>query len=124
MNLIKKWLHWLVSKDSAPPRIEPGEAADRVAKGLAVLIDVREPDEWKDGVAQPAHLLALSDLTGPRRQWKPFLEQHKGRELILYCRAGGRAGQAAATLAKEGHRVANLGGFNSWVAAKLPVRQP
>ena len=124
MNLINKLVNALSGKDPGPPRILPAEAADRIARGAAVLIDVREPDEWKEGVAKPAHLLALSDLNGPREKWKPFLQQHGEQELILYCRSGGRSGQAATILSKEGFRVANLGGFSNWVSAKLPVRQP
>jgi rhodanese-related sulfurtransferase len=104
-------------------RVAPAEAAQLVAGGHAVLIDVREPDEWADGVASPAELLALSDLTGPRQTWKPFLEKNRDRELILYCRSGGRSGRAAQLLASEGFRTANAGGFSDWARAGLPVRK-
>jgi rhodanese-related sulfurtransferase len=93
----------------------PEEAARRVASGEAVLIDVREPAEWTDGVAEPALLLPLSDLRGKRvRSGKQALEQHKDKEFILYCRTGNRSGTAASILAKEGFRVANAGGFSAW----------
>jgi rhodanese-related sulfurtransferase len=106
------------------PIIAPAEAAKRVADGKAVLIDVREPDEWAEtGVAAPAALLPLSDLNGDRKQWKGFLEKNSGKELILYCRTGHRAGVAAKLLAKEGFRTANAGGFRDWQAAGLPVRK-
>ena len=48
------------------PSLPPEEAEKRVATGAAVLIDVREPAEWASGVAKPAVLLPLSDLTGGR----------------------------------------------------------
>jgi rhodanese-related sulfurtransferase len=104
-------------------RIAPAEAAQLVAEGKAVLVDVREADEWADGVAAPAELLALSDLTGPRQTWKPFLEKNRDQELILYCRSGGRSGRAAQLLAAEGYRTANAGGFNDWTNAGLPTRR-
>jgi len=109
---------------SAVRHVAPAEAAQLVAEGKAVLVDVREPDEWADGVAAPAELLALSDLTGPRQVWKPFLEKNRDQELILYCRSGGRSGRAAQLLAAEGFRTANAGGFSDWARAGLPVRKP
>jgi rhodanese-related sulfurtransferase len=98
---------------SRPPRtIAPAEAAQRVADGKAVLIDVREPKEWAEtGVAAPAALLPLSDLNGDRKQWKEFLEKNRDKELILYCRSGSRSGRAAKLLAEEGYRTLNAGGF-------------
>jgi rhodanese-related sulfurtransferase len=109
---------------SAIRHVMPAEAAQLVADGKAVLVDVREPDEWADGVATPAELLALSDLTGPRQTWKPFLEKNCAKELILYCRSGGRSGRAAQLLAAEGFHTANAGGFSDWARAGLPVRNP
>ncbi|MBK9990155.1 MAG: rhodanese-like domain-containing protein [Verrucomicrobia bacterium] len=101
------------------------EAAERLKTGNAVLIDVREAREWADtGVAEPAVLLALSDLRGARAQWKPFLEKNRDKTLLLYCRSGNRSGRAAALLAKEGLKVANVGAFSAWKAAGLPVRKP
>jgi rhodanese-related sulfurtransferase len=108
---------------SAVRRVAPAEAAQLVADGHAVLIDVREPDEWTDGVAAPAELLSLSDLTGPRQAWKSFLEKNRAKELILYCRSGGRSGRAAQLLAAEGYRTANAGGFSDWTNAGLPTRR-
>lgn len=104
------------------PRLDPEEAAARVESGEAVLIDVREPEEWEEtGVVATAHLLPLSDLRGPREQWRAFLERHRDKELILYCRSGNRSGQAAAILAEEGFRVANAGGLKDWIAAGQAV---
>jgi rhodanese-related sulfurtransferase len=104
--------------------MDPAEVARRVAGGQAVLIDVREPAEWAaTGVATPAALLSLSDLQGNRTQWLPYLEAHRGKELILQCRSGNRSGIAARLLAKEGWATANAGAFKDWAAAGLPVRE-
>lgn len=106
-------------------RVSPVEAAERVAQGKAVLVDVREPDEWADtGVAAPAVLLPMSDFNGAQKLWKPFLEQNAGKDLILYCRSGARSGRVAQKLANQGKTVANAGGFREWEAADLPVRKP
>ncbi len=109
---------------SSVRHVAPAEAAQLVADGKAVLIDVREPDEWADGVAAPAELLAFSDLRGARRTWKPFLEKNRERELILYCLSGSRSSGAARLLATEGFRTANAGTISAWARAGLPVRKP
>jgi len=109
---------------SSVPAITPADAAAAVREGTAILIDVREPKEWESGVAAPAYLLPLSDLNAARKKWAHVLAEAKGKKVILYCRSGGRSDQAATLLAKEGYTVANAGGFNNWLAAKLPIRAP
>ena len=106
------------------PALASQEAEKRVASGAAVLIDVREPSEWAEGVAKPAALLSLSDLAGARTNWKPFLEQNRDKELIVYCRSGNRSGKAAGILSAEGFRVSNAGSFDAWKNAGLPTRNP
>jgi rhodanese-related sulfurtransferase len=106
-------------------KISPTDAAQLVASGKAVLIDVREPAEWAEtGVAKPALLLPMSDFTGEQKLWKPFLEKNAGKPVILYCRSGHRAGVVGAKLAVQGLHVSNAGGFKDWVAAGLPVAKP
>lgn len=101
------------------------EAAERLTVGDAVLIDVRESNEWAStGVAEPAVLLAMSDLRGRREQWKPFLEKNRDKTLLLICRSGNRSSQVAALLAKEGFKTVNVGAFSAWKSAGLPVRKP
>lgn len=105
-------------------KISPADAAKRVADGQAVLVDVREASEWADGVAAPAVLLAKSDFDGAQKDWKPFLEKNTGKEIILYCRSGGRSAEVAAKLAEKGMKVSNAGGLRDWTKAGLPTRKP
>ena len=101
--------------------LEPAEIHRRIEGGKAVLVDVREPDEWEQGVATPAILLSLSDLRGQRLHWKPFLQTHADKEILLYCRSGNRSGVAAAILAKEGFKTTNAGSYAAWKKAGLPT---
>jgi rhodanese-related sulfurtransferase len=104
-------------------KITPKDADELLRAGKAVLIDVREADEWADtGVAAPAVLLPMSDFNGPQKDWKPALEKTGGKTLILYCRSGRRAGVIGATLVEKGYTVVNLGGFKDWETAGLPIR--
>ena len=73
-------------------KISPADAARLVADGKAVLVDCREPKEWAEaGVASPAVLLPKSDFDAEQEQWKKFLAQNQGNQILLYCRSGGRA---------------------------------
>jgi rhodanese-related sulfurtransferase len=104
--------------------VSPKEAADAVASGNAVLLDVREPVEWEQhiggSVQVPRGLLEfVADPASPRH--KPELDP-SGR-VIVYCRSGTRAALAALTLKTLGYEhVANLdGGFTAWKEAGLPT---
>ncbi|HEU5079170.1 MAG TPA: rhodanese-like domain-containing protein [Opitutaceae bacterium] len=124
LSLLLSSLLFAAAMKAAPvPNVTPSEAAKLVAEGKAVLVDVREPKEWKDtGVATPATLLAKSDFDGAQASWKPFLETHRDKTLILYCRSGKRSGAVAKELAEKGYNVANAGGFEAWKSAGLPTR--
>lgn len=105
-------------------KITPAAAAQLVADGKAVLVDIREPAEWAEaGVAAPAVLLPKSDFDGDKQQWKDFLAKAGDKQIILYCRSGRRAEAVGQALATEGRSVANAGGMKDWVAAGLPVRE-
>jgi len=105
-------------------KLEPAAAAKLVAEGKAVLVDVREPAEWAEtGVVASATLLAKSDFDGVQKDWKPFLEKNAGKEIILYCGSGRRAGVVADALAEKGFKVANAGAFKAWADAGQPTRK-
>jgi rhodanese-related sulfurtransferase len=106
------------------PKVTPADAAKLVAAGKAVLVDCREPAEWKEtGVAAPAVLLPKSDFDGNQKQWREFLAQNKDKQVIIYCRSGRRSGLIANALAAEGVQAANAGALTEWSGAGLPVRK-
>jgi rhodanese-related sulfurtransferase len=111
-----KFIKSLAAAFTPAPAIDASEVQRRIQSGAAVLIDVREPDEWRGGVVEGAVLLPWSDLKGPRTLWADFLATNAGKELLLYCASGGRSGMAAGRLANEGFKAANAGGFNDLVA--------
>jgi rhodanese-related sulfurtransferase len=105
------------------PKIPATDAAKLVAEGKAVLVDCREPGEWKDnGVAAPAELLPKSDFDGDQKLWKEFLAKNSGKQVLIYCRSGGRAGTVANALAEKGINAASVGGLKNWTDAGLPTR--
>ncbi|MDH6371514.1 rhodanese-related sulfurtransferase [Paenibacillus sp. PastF-3] len=75
-----------------------------------LLIDVREPDEYKSGFIPGAKNIPLSQLE------KRLGEIPKDRDVLLYCRSGMRSKSAASILSKQRYtRLAHLqGGVSSW----------
>ena len=91
------------------------KAKSRIDTG-AILVDVREPDEWAAGHAQDVRHIPLAQL-GQRQRELPA-----DRPIITVCRSGARSARAATLLAERGGEVSNLrGGMRAWAAAGLPV---
>jgi rhodanese-related sulfurtransferase len=79
----------------------------------AVIIDVREDDEWVAGHAPHAHHLPMMQV--PAR----LEEIPRDRDVVVVCRVGSRSAQVVAYLLHQGYdRVANLdGGMLAWAAS-------
>jgi sulfur dioxygenase len=88
-----------------------------------LLLDVREPEEYRDelGHIRGSVLIPLREL--PRRAEE--IASFKHREIVAICRAGVRSATAAAILTGLGFdHVCNLkGGLLDWNDAKLPVER-
>jgi rhodanese-related sulfurtransferase len=79
----------------------------------AVVLDVREDDEWAAGHAPNAIHIPLAEL--PSR----LGELPDGDEpLPVVCRSGGRSSQAVTWLSQQGYDVSNVeGGMRAWHSA-------
>jgi rhodanese-related sulfurtransferase len=97
------------------PEIEADDADAAVAAG-ALLLDVREPDEWVEGHAPAA-------VHVPMREVQDRLaELPKDRLVVAICRSGARSRAVAALLLTEGYDVVNtVGGMQAWQAFGLDV---
>lgn len=95
------------------------ELARLVGDENVVLIDVREPDEWRSGYIKGARHVPLGSLSSKLDE----LKQDPDKQILLYCRSGNRSSQAANTLVKAGFTdVAHLaGGITAWKAENFPV---
>jgi len=85
---------------------------ERISKNEAVLIDVREKDEWEDGHLQSAIFLPLSGLKvgGANEAFITKLTVKLPKDKIVYCHcvSGGRVLPASAILQKLGYDVRPL----------------
>jgi len=97
-------------------------ARERLSKNpKAVLVDVREDTEWRNGHAAGAVHLGKGVLERDIEQTFP----DAGTELILYCGGGYRSALAADMARRMGYsRVFSLaGGFRAMVAANWPMEK-
>jgi len=99
--------------------ISAGEAQKQVENGNAVLIDVREESEWKQGRAAGAQHLSRGVIEVEIEDQIPDVNQ----PIICYCGGGGRSALVAENLQKMGYRnVRSLaGGMRAWDEAGLPT---
>jgi rhodanese-related sulfurtransferase len=96
-------------------RVDPLEAKSRLENG-AVLIDVREQDEYDQVRVPGATLIPLSEFAAR------YEEMPKDQEIVLMCAGGVRSAQAAQFAAQHGFKLSNLeGGIKAWHAEGLPV---
>ena len=94
--------------------VRPAEVAELQGRG-AVLVDVREHDEWTAGHAPDAVHLPLGRVVEAASRFA-------GQEVLTVCRSGVRSGRAAKTLSAAGVGVHNVaGGMSAWASAGLPV---
>lgn len=87
-----------------------------LAKSGALLVDVREQQEWDAGHIAGAVHLPLSEL---HSRWKELPDADR---TVFICRVGARSQTAAEAFVAEGRSgCVNLaGGLQGWVQAGLP----
>ncbi len=92
----------------------------RAAKALvdagALLLDVRELDEWNSERAADATLLPMGQVKAR------VADLPRDRRIVVVCRSGGRSAAVTDSLRRWGFDAVNLaGGMCAWAAAGLPV---
>lgn len=96
--------------------LDAAAAADLAQRGEAVLLDVREHDEWRQGHAPGAVHIPLGELA------ERFKELPQERRIVAVCRSGNRSARATESLLRAGLQVENLdGGMKAWQKAGLPL---
>jgi rhodanese-related sulfurtransferase len=109
-------------------RVSPQRAADAVASGDAVLVDIRsESQRARDGAVPGAVFIPRNVLEwrcDARSEFRDERVSDPARLLIVMCDEGYQSSLAAATLRRLGlPRATDLeGGFQAWRAAGLAVQ--
>ena len=90
------------------------EAWDRIKKG-ALVLDVRTPGEFAAGHLDGALNIPHDEVANRVGE----LGADKGRDIVVYCKAGGRAGLARNVLLGSGFtNVLNAGGYDQLRASR------
>ena len=99
--------------------LTPAEVAERIHNNSAVLVDVREPDEFRRRHVPGALSHPLSTFETARLNIDP------AREVVFTCGSGMRTSAACDRLAGavQGRALVLEGGVNAWAAAGLPLAE-
>jgi len=97
------------------------EAVQLINRKDAVIVDVREPNEFKTGRIPHARNIPVDRMSERVKE----LEKLKTKPLLLVCQTGSRSAQACAGLLKDGfaQAVALSGGMAAWQQAGMPVEK-
>ncbi|MCW2604407.1 MAG: Rhodanese domain protein [Pseudonocardiales bacterium] len=97
----------------------PTVTADQLPEG-AVLLDVREDDEWAAGHIQGALHVPMNSI--PQRLASEPDLFHPDGGLVIVCKVGGRSAQVTAWLQMQGVDALNLqGGVLEWTGSGRPL---
>lgn len=109
------------------------EAAEALKQGRIVLVDIRQPEEWRQtGVADGARMIPMRHPEGGRGLVRDLLAAGGGRAdapIALICRTGNRSAATAAALADAGFTnlydvsegMAGSKAGPGWIRRGLPV---
>ena len=98
------------------------QARERLkANSKAVLVDVREDEEWKNGHATEAIHLGKGILERDLEKAIP----DPNTEIIMYCGGGFRSALTADAAQKMGYKnvTSLIGGYKGLVAANWPMKK-
>ena len=99
--------------------ISPQDAAAKLNSGDAVVVDVRDKDEWDEGHIPGATHMSRGTIELDIEEKVP----DPNAMIICHCGGGGRSALAAETLQKMGYKNVRsmAGGLKAWKAAGLPT---
>jgi len=96
-------------------------ATQLINRNDAVILDLRETQEYEGGRVPNAVHIPLSQLTSRGQELAKFV----GRPLIAYCERGNRSRTAASALTKLGFSEIFVlhGGLRAWADAGMPLEK-
>lgn len=106
---------------SGVEQVEPLQAVQLINHEDAIVVDVRENQEYAQGYILDSLHIPLSNFNAQQSK----LEKHKNVPIIVNCNSGHRSVQACKILKKSGfEKVYNMrGGILAWQSASLPIHK-
>ena len=101
--------------------VSVADAVKMINRKDALLIDVREPDEYASGHIPQARNLPAGQIKDRLKE----IEKFKAKPVIVLCRNGQRSGTVATTLRTAGFAEAFKlrDGLTAWEQANLPLQK-
>ena len=101
------------------PSVSAAELSEKLKNGVRPLVlDVRQPDEFRRGHINGAKLIPLGELGGRLK------ELPKNKEIVVVCATGNRSRSATKRLVNEGYDAFNMnGGMMSWARSGLSIKK-
>jgi len=101
--------------------LSPAQAVQLMNRESAVVVDVCEPNEYRNGHIPHALSAPLSGLKNHVKD----LEKYRNRPLVVACRSGNRSLKGALILRRNGFSAvyALAGGLAAWERESLPVER-
>lgn len=101
------------------PSVSAPELNEKLKGGKRPLVlDVREPEEYRQGHISGAKLIPLGELS------RRIKELPKDKEIVCVCASGSRSTSATKMLVDAGYTAINMnGGMYTWQRAGLATRQ-
>jgi phage shock protein E len=98
--------------------ISPSDTQEQTERGGAILIDVREEEDWREDHAKGAKHLSRGGIELEIEEQVPDLKT----PIICYCGGGSRSALVAESLQKMGYENVRsmAGGFRAWKEEGLP----
>ena len=114
-------LAWPLIRGTGGGSLTAQGAVQLINRERAVVVDVRDPEEFAAGHATGARNVPFAQL----EQKLPTTVKNKTVPLLLMCASGARAQRALAMAKKLGYEQAQViaGGLKSWKDANLPVEK-
>lgn len=101
------------------PTLNALELNEKIKNGRRPLvIDVRQPDEYRSGHIAGAKLIPLGELS------RRIQELPQDKEIVCVCASGNRSGSATRMLIGAGFNAVNMkGGMMAWRQASFQVKK-
>ena len=114
-------LLWPVIQGASVAGLSPAAAVHLINREKAVVVDVREVDEYATGHLVGSKHIALGELEAKLTG----AVKNKTLPLILVCQTGARSARAVVAAKKLGYEQANslAGGVVAWSEANMPLEK-
>lgn len=101
---------------------DPKKAYAEARAGKAIIVDVREFEEIKDGLIDKAVWLPMSLISQKGQMLMDFKDIAQGKHVYLYCKSGKRALRCQDMLRELGIESESIGGYD-FLKTVLPTKK-